>query len=90
MVAHELTWNCCPNRKQVSDKMIRMSHTPLFALSSVFSLITLAISASLVAHYNDVGYPNISYRDRIRILLAASIWSLLISLVFLGGVIAAP
>jgi len=32
-------------------------------------------SASLVAHYNSHGYPNISYRDRIRIILAASIWT---------------
>lgn len=42
-----------------------------------------------MSHYNDVGYPNVSYRDRIRILLAGSIWSLLISIVFAVGVIIA-
>ncbi len=50
--------------------------SPHQALSSV---VSLAISASLVKFYNDHQYPSGAYRDRIRILLVASVWTLAIS-----------
>ncbi|KAM0746921.1 hypothetical protein T439DRAFT_329195 [Meredithblackwellia eburnea MCA 4105] len=70
----------------VSDRSIRIFHPILFLLISLASIITLAISASLVAHYNSVGYPDVSYRDRIRICLAAAIWMTLFALYLLVGV----
>ncbi|ORY55322.1 hypothetical protein BCR35DRAFT_310087 [Leucosporidium creatinivorum] len=74
----------------VSDRLVRLTHTPLFVLTLIISIVTLAMSASLVAHYNSVGYPNVSYRDRIRIILAASIWTTLIAIFFLVGVVVKP
>lgn len=62
----------------VSDRAVRLSHTVLYTLTLLSSVVALAISASLVAHYNSDGYPPVntrSYRDRIRIILVASVWS---------------
>lgn len=62
----------------VSERGIRTSHTVLFALILIASIITLAISASLVSHYNGDGYPmyhTTAYKERIRILLVASVWT---------------
>lgn len=61
-----------------SERVIKLSHTVLFTLSLLASIVALAISASLVSHYNSDGYPPVhtgAYRDRIRILLVASVWS---------------
>lgn len=33
-----------PAPQQVSDRLVRMTHTPLFALMSVASIVTLAVS----------------------------------------------
>jgi len=72
----------------VRESTVRTIHTPGFAISFVASLVALAISASLVKFYNDHGYPNTSYRDRIRILLVASVWTVLISLLLgIGGIL---
>ncbi|KAH8929135.1 hypothetical protein BT69DRAFT_1346104 [Atractiella rhizophila] len=71
------------------ESTIRTIHTPLLTLSFIVSTITLGISASLVAYYEDHGYPSTSYKDRIRILLAASILGVPLSLYFgIGGVVA--
>lgn len=62
----------------VSDRLVRLSHTVLFTLVLLSSIVALAISASLVSHYNNTGYPAVhtgAYRDRIRILLTAGVWS---------------
>jgi hypothetical protein len=62
----------------VNARAVRLTHSVLFVLITICSIIALAISASLVAHYNNYGYPPINtnpYRDRIRICLAAGIWS---------------
>lgn len=61
-----------------SERVIKLSHTVLFTLCALASIVALAISASLVSHYNADGYPSVhtgAYRDRIRILLVASVWS---------------
>ncbi|KAK4058710.1 hypothetical protein OIO90_000154 [Microbotryomycetes sp. JL221] len=70
----------------VSERSIRLVHLPLFVLVLLSGIVALAISGSLVGHYNSVGYPNVSYRDRIRILLVASIWTVAIALYLLIGV----
>lgn len=61
-----------------NERAVRLTHSVLFTLVTLASIVALAISASLVAHYNNEGYPPVNtnpYRDRIRICLAASIWS---------------
>ncbi|KAM0792530.1 hypothetical protein ACM66B_005199 [Microbotryomycetes sp. NB124-2] len=70
----------------VSERTIRLVHLPLFVLILLAGIVALAISGSLVGHYNSVGYPNVSYRDRIRILLVASIWTVATALYLLIGV----
>ena len=62
----------------VSDRAVKLSHTVLFTLTLLASIVALAISASLVAHYNTDGYPPVhtkAYKDRIRIILVASVWT---------------
>lgn len=62
----------------VSARAVRISHTILFTLVLVASIISLAISASLVFHYNHDGYPTFhteAYKARIRILLVSSVWT---------------
>lgn len=61
-----------------SERVIRFTHTFLFTLVLLSSIVALGISASLVGHYNSDGYPPVhtdAYRDRIRILLVASVWT---------------
>lgn len=61
-----------------SERVIRFTHTFLFTLVLLSSIVALGISASLVGHYNNHGYPPVhtdAYRDRIRILLVASVWT---------------
>ena len=61
-----------------SDRVVKISHSVLFTLTLLASIVALAISASLVSHYNADGYPPVhtgAYRDRIRILLVASVWT---------------
>ncbi|GAA6026791.1 hypothetical protein JCM8097_005863 [Rhodosporidiobolus ruineniae] len=69
----------------VSEVTIRRVFTPLTLLSFLASVVTLAIAASLEAHWAKVGFPNASYRDRERVLLAAGIWGVIISLYSLVG-----
>uniref|UniRef100_A0A0K3CHR8 MARVEL domain-containing protein n=1 Tax=Rhodotorula toruloides TaxID=5286 RepID=A0A0K3CHR8_RHOTO len=52
---------------------------PFAGFALLASIITMSIAASLEAHWNNVGFPNKSYRDRERILLAAGIWGIIIS-----------
>ncbi|GAA6060542.1 hypothetical protein JCM10212_006906 [Sporobolomyces blumeae] len=73
-----------------SAKTIRLTLAPLLLLSFLASIVSLAISASLEAHWRNVGFPNISYRDRERILLAASVWTVILSLYALIGAIFFP
>ena len=61
-----------------SERVIRFTHTFLFTLVLLASIVALGISGSLVGHYNSNGYPPAhtnAYRDRIRILLVASVWT---------------
>ncbi|SCZ96660.1 BZ3500_MvSof-1268-A1-R1_Chr4-4g07526 [Microbotryum saponariae] len=74
----------------VSEGTVRLVHAPLLGLITLIGIVTLAMSASLVAHYNSHGYPNISYRDRIRIILAGSIWSFFVSVFLVVGVAVKP
>lgn len=63
-----------------------MGHVPLFTLIALTSIVCLAISAALVTYYNDNGYPpRGAYKPRIRILLVASVWTVVISLYLLFG-----
>lgn len=69
----------------VNARAIRLTHSVLFSLVTIASIIALAIAASLVAYYNNYGYPPVNtnpYRDRIRICLAAGIWSTFIGCKF--------
>ncbi|GAA6001191.1 hypothetical protein JCM10207_007452 [Rhodosporidiobolus poonsookiae] len=69
----------------VSERFVRFSVVPLTTISFILSVVTLGLSASLEAHWAKNGFPNGSYRDRERILLAASIWGFLISIYSLVG-----
>ena len=46
---------------------IRLFHVIVFTIITLASIISLAISASLVSFYNKNGYPDVSIRDRTRI-----------------------
>ncbi|GFZ47426.1 hypothetical protein JCM24511_05170 [Saitozyma sp. JCM 24511] len=72
----------------VSERGVRITHSVLFTLTTLAAIVVLAISASLVAHYNSEGYPPVhtnAYRDRIRILLAAGIWTTFMGLLLTVG-----
>lgn len=59
-----------------SERVIRFTHTFLFTLVLLASVVALGISGSLVGHYNSDGYPPFhtnAYRDRIRILHVAQL-----------------
>jgi len=55
--------------------MLKLGHLVLFGFISIVSIIELAITSAQVKLYNDNGYPDTSIRDRTRLLLVASIWS---------------
>ncbi|GAA6011659.1 hypothetical protein JCM11491_004724 [Sporobolomyces phaffii] len=74
----------------VSAKAIKLTLAPLLLLSVLASIVSLAISASLESHWRKTSFPNISYRDRERILLAASVWTVIVSIYALVGAIAFP
>lgn len=60
----------------VSERGVRISHVVLYGLTGLAGIVALAISASLVSHYNAEGYPPANtnaYRDRIRVCLAGAI-----------------
>lgn len=62
----------------MNERFIRISYTILFVIIAIISIITLGITASLVSKYNKDGYPpehTGAYRDRIRLLLVASVWT---------------
>lgn len=62
----------------MNERFIRISYTIIFGITLIISIITLGISASLVSKYNKDGYPpehTGAYRDRIRLLLVASVWT---------------
>lgn len=46
----------------------------LHQLALMLTHLCTQISAALVYHFNRNGYPNGSYRDRIRIILVAAVW----------------
>jgi len=72
----------------VSDSAVKISHTVLFTLTLIASIVALAISGSLVGHYNNDGYPEFhhgAYTARIRILLVASVWTVAFSIVLIIG-----
>lgn len=62
----------------MNERFIRISYSVIFVIIAIISLITLGITASLVSKYNKDGYPpehTGAYRDRIRLLLVASVWT---------------
>lgn len=62
----------------MNERFIRISYTIIFGITLLISIITLGISASLVSKYNKDGYPpehTGAYRDRIRLMLVASVWT---------------
>nr|ODO03783.1 hypothetical protein L204_00122 [Cryptococcus depauperatus CBS 7855] len=62
----------------LSKRLIKLTHTILFSLVFLASVAALGVSSAIVKHYNSRGYPpvnNHGYRDRIRILLVASVWT---------------
>ncbi|WVW79324.1 hypothetical protein I302_101292 [Kwoniella bestiolae CBS 10118] len=71
-----------------SDRAVRISHSVLFGLTLLVSIIALIISATLVAHYNNEGYPPVhtgAYTARIRILLVASVWTVFFGIILTVG-----
>ncbi|GEM11681.1 hypothetical protein Rt10032_c16g5698 [Rhodotorula toruloides] len=74
----------------VSERTVRLVMGPFAGFTFIASVITMSIAASLEAHWQNVGFPNKSYRDRERILLAAGIWGIIISTYSLVGTIFAP
>jgi len=59
----------------VSERGVRFTHVIFFTLIVFASIVAVGISGSLVGDYNKSGYPSVAYRDRIRILLVASVWT---------------
>ncbi|WWC73127.1 uncharacterized protein I206_107093 [Kwoniella pini CBS 10737] len=71
-----------------SERAIKISHSVLFGLTLLVSIIALIISAVLVAHYNKDGYPPVhtgAYTARIRILLVASVWTTVFGIILTIG-----
>ncbi|KAG7528331.1 hypothetical protein FFLO_06242 [Filobasidium floriforme] len=75
-----------------SERSLKILHTPWLVLSTITSIVALAISASLVDYYNNNGYPAIDgdYKPRIRIVLVASVWMAFFSIYLLVGFLLAP
>ncbi|WWD21145.1 hypothetical protein CI109_105626 [Kwoniella shandongensis] len=72
----------------VSARVVKITHTVLFTLVLLASVICLGISGALVGHYNKEGYPPVhtgAYRDRIRITLVASVWSTAFAIILTIG-----
>ncbi|KDR86110.1 hypothetical protein GALMADRAFT_235345 [Galerina marginata CBS 339.88] len=66
------------------DSFIRIGHPITFGALLVFSIIEMCISAWLTAKYNaHHNYPSSSVKARVRYLLFVSIWTILISSVYL-------
>ena len=61
----------------VSERGVKISHTIIFTIVLLASVVALGLSGYLVGHYNSGGYPPVhttEYKDRIRILLVAAVW----------------
>ncbi|ORY24773.1 hypothetical protein BCR39DRAFT_595232 [Naematelia encephala] len=73
---------------RISDNAVRITHSVLFGITLLISIIALGFSGSLVGHYNSDGYPKEhtgAYRDRIRILLVASVWTTAFAIILVIG-----
>lgn len=71
----------------MNERFIRLSYALIFGIICIISIITLGITASLVAKYNKIGYPpdhTGAYRDRIRLLLVGSVWTTFFSREYAG------
>ncbi|WVO15474.1 hypothetical protein L204_103132 [Cryptococcus depauperatus] len=76
----------------LSKRLIKLTHTILFSLVFLASVAALGVSSAIVKHYNSRGYPpvnNHGYRDRIRILLVASVWTTASAIILMIGFLAA-
>ncbi|GAA5879681.1 hypothetical protein JCM8547_008954 [Rhodosporidiobolus lusitaniae] len=61
--------------------VVRIALTPLAVLTLLSSIVTTAISGSLEDHWSKTNsFPSTSYRDRERILLAAGIIGIVVSI----------
>lgn len=70
----ETAWPSCLRRGRIRLRATSLVWSPPLKPTPADS----SPGASLVAHYNSEGYPPVhtnAYRDRIRILLAAGIWT---------------
>lgn len=84
------SFHCSTLKVHSESRTVRLFHPVLFGLTTLLAIITLAVASSLVKFYNDNGYPNGSYRDRIRILLVAAIWTTAIGIYQTVGTFMAP
>ncbi|EIM83567.1 uncharacterized protein STEHIDRAFT_170815 [Stereum hirsutum FP-91666 SS1] len=74
-----------------AETHVRRGHPITFGLIILFSIIELAVSAWLVARYNQHhNYLSGSENNRVRFLLFNSIWTLLLAPIFMGVFFAAP
>ncbi|BGP14077.1 hypothetical protein JCM10213v2_002016 [Rhodosporidiobolus nylandii] len=69
----------------VSERFVRLTIVPLAGLTFITAVVTLGLAAALESHWASHGFPSGSYRDRERILLAASIWTFIVSIYSLVG-----
>ncbi|KAL1405998.1 hypothetical protein Q8F55_007681 [Vanrija albida] len=70
----------------MNERAIRIVHTILFVLLFIIGIVSVGVSGFLVGEYNKNGYPKIhtaAFRDRLRITLTASVWTVVWTL-FLG------
>ncbi|TXT08717.1 hypothetical protein VHUM_02845 [Vanrija humicola] len=68
----------------MNERAIRITHTILFILLFIIGIVSVGISGYLVGDYNKHGYPKIhtaAFRDRLKITLTASVWTVLFTLI---------
>jgi len=73
------------------DSHIRRGHPITFGLIVFFSIIEVAISAWLVAHYNtNHNFTDKSEQDRVRFLLFTSSWTVIFGAAYMGLFLYSP
>ncbi|KAI0082123.1 hypothetical protein K474DRAFT_1611884 [Panus rudis PR-1116 ss-1] len=68
-----------------AESHLKRGHPILFGLMIFFGIIELAISAWLVSRFNaHHNYLSLAVRDRTRFILFTSIWTIVVSFLFIG------
>ncbi|GAA6062214.1 hypothetical protein JCM10212_006449 [Sporobolomyces blumeae] len=67
------------------DTHVKRAHPILFGLLILFTLVGWAMCAAVVNHFNSNEWPNNSYRDRVRFLLFANLWTFVFAIIYLVG-----